>query len=279
MLEYDKKTNTYLPTGNAILLFGKRPRNKFPQAAVKAKVDYGNGKIGAETFDDPLTLIPDKVDNWVRKVLPASLDLSKFKAEQMPDFPVEVIREAIINAIIHRDYAKDGAKVHLEIKPDRIIIKSPGAPPLPVTIESLQNFTATSWSRNKKLSFIFNEMGYMEESEIGMDTFRSLRDKYNLPLPIINYDGSNVVVTFPRTTDAIKKVSGKNGIDKLNEAELAGYDFVKSRKLVSKKEYADHFNLSSKVAQNQLRKMRNLDLIGDNGVPQKSNKYKYTYKK
>ncbi|ODS30096.1 MAG: ATP-dependent DNA helicase RecG [Candidatus Scalindua rubra] len=278
LLEYDKKTSNYLPTGNAILLFGKRPRNKFPQAAVKAKVDFGNGELGAETFDDPLVLIPDKVDNWVRKVLPASIDHSKFKAKQVPAFPVEVIREALINAIVHRDYAKDGAKVQLEIKPDRIIIKSPGAPAPPVTIESLKNFTATSWSRNKKLTFIFNEMGYMEESEIGMDTFRSLRDKHHLPLPIINYDGSNVIVIFPRTADAVKKVSGKEAIDKLNEVELAGYDFVRSRKEVSKKEYAVHFDLSDKVAQNQLRKMRDLDLIGDNGEPHKSNKYKYVYK-
>lgn len=278
LLEYDEKTNNYLPTGNAILLFGKRPRNKFPQAAVKAKVDFGNGEFGAETFDDPLALIPDEVENWVIKVLPASFARSKFKAEQVPAFPVEVIREALINAIVHRDYAKDGAKVQLEIKPDRIIVKSPGAPAPPVTIESLKNFTATSWSRNKKLTFIFNEMGYMEESEIGMDTFRSLRDKHHLPLPIINYDGSNVIVTFPRTADAVKKVSGKEAIDKLNEVELAGYDFVRSRKEVSKKEYADHFDLSDRVAQNQLRKMRDLDLIGDNGEPPKSNKYKYVYK-
>ncbi len=152
LLEYNQKSMTYSPTGNAILLFGKQPRNKFPQATVKAKVDYGNGKIGAETFDGPLVLIPDKVDEWIKKVLPASIDRSKFKAKQVPAFPPEVVREAIINAIIHRDYALDGAKVQIEIKPDRIIIKSPGAPASPVTIASLQNFTATSWSRNKKLS-------------------------------------------------------------------------------------------------------------------------------
>jgi ATP-dependent DNA helicase RecG len=278
LLEYNEKTNKYLPTGNAILLFGENPRYKFPQAAVKAKVDFGNGKFGAETFDDPLTLIPDKVEDWIKKVLPESFDRSKFKAEKIPAFPMEVIREALINAIVHRDYAKDGAKVQLEIKPDRIIIKSPGGPVPPVTIESMNNFTATSWSRNKKLTFIFNEMGYMEESEIGMDTFRSLRDKHHFPLPIINYDGSNVIVIFPRTADAVKKVSGKEAIDKLNEAELVGYDFVRSRKEVSKKEYANHFDLSDKVAQNQLRKMRDLDLIGDNGEPLKSNKYKYVDK-
>ncbi len=278
LLEYNKKTDKYLPTGNAILLFGKNPRYKFPQAAVKAKVNYGNGKTGAETFDSSLVLIPDEVEDWLKKVLPVSLDRSKFKAEQITDYPTDVIREAVINAIVHRDYTKSGAKVLLEVKPDRIIIKSPGAPAPPVTIESLKNFTATSWSRNKKITFIFNEMGYMEESEFGMDTFRSLREKYNLPLPIIDYDGSNVIAIFPRNPDAVKKISEKENINRLNEAELAGYDLVKSRKEISKKEYATHFGISNKVAQNQLSKMRKLDLIGDNGQSPKSNKYKYVYK-
>lgn len=278
LLEYDKDSNTYLPTGNAVILFGKNPRNKFPQVAVKAKVDYGSGKIDAVTFDDPLVFIPDKVDKWVRTVLPASLDRSEFKSKQTPDYPTEIVREALINAIIHRNYLLDGAKVQIEVKPDRIIVKSPGAPASPVTIESLKNFTATSWSRNKKLAFIFNEMNYMEESEIGMDSFRSLRKKYQLPLPIYNYDGSNVIITLPRTSEAVKQISDKEGLDQLSESEIAGYDYVKLKREVSKKEYAIHFGISDRVAQNQLRKLRDLKLLGDNGVSPKSNKYKYVFK-
>jgi ATP-dependent DNA helicase RecG len=129
MLEYDSKKRKYFPTGNAILLFGETPRNKFPQAAVKAKVHYGDGKTGPETFDNALVLIPGEVEDWLKKVLPASIDRSKFKAKQVPSFPIEVIREAVINAIAHRDYEKDGAKVQLEVFPDRIVVKSPGRPP------------------------------------------------------------------------------------------------------------------------------------------------------
>ena len=103
------------------MLFGKTPRNKFPQAALKAKVQYADGKTGAETFDDALVLIPDQVEEWLKKVLPASIDRSKFKAQQVSSFPIEVIREAIINAIAHRDYAKDGGKVQLDIFNDKIV--------------------------------------------------------------------------------------------------------------------------------------------------------------
>ena len=66
---------------------------------MKAKVHYGDGKTGTETFDNALVLVPDEVENWLKKILPASIDRSKFKAQQVPSFPIEVIREAVINAI------------------------------------------------------------------------------------------------------------------------------------------------------------------------------------
>jgi len=275
LLEFDGSSNSYLPTGNAILLFGNNPRNKFPQAAIKAKVNYGDGETGTETFNDALVLVPDKVDNWLKKVLPASIDRSNFKAKQITSFPIPVIREAIINAIAHRDYTIEGAKIQLDVYPDRIIVKSPGKPVPPITMESLKNFTATSYSRNKKLTFIFNEMGYMEESALGMDTFKSLRDKYELPLPIIDYDGINVVVTFPRTIDVVREVSNTIGIEDLNDEELAGLDFVKSKGEVSRKEYEVHFGFNERKANRHLKKLLELGLIGNNGEKSTSPHYKY----
>jgi ATP-dependent DNA helicase RecG len=275
LLEYNENTKIYLPTGNAILLFGKSPRNKFPQAAVKAKVHYGDGKTGAETFNDALVHIPDQIEEWLKKVLPASIDRSKFKAQQVPSFPVEVIREAVINALAHRNYAVDGAKIQLEVFPDRILVKSPGEPVPPITIEALNNFTATSYSRNKKISFIFNEMDYMEESAVGMDTFRSMREIHKLPLPVFVYDGINTVVTFPRTNEAVKKAYINKDIDELTEAQIEGYEWIKTKGEVSTREYSSHFDIGYKTAQRHLAKMKELGLIGDNGEDSNSPNYKY----
>jgi ATP-dependent DNA helicase RecG len=274
LLEFDAKTKTYLPTGNAILLFGKTPRNKFPQAAVKAKVHYGDGKTGTQTFDDALVLVPDEVEDWLKKVLPASIDRTKFKAQQVPSFPIEVIREAVINAIAHRDYAKDGAKVQLEVFPDRIVVKSPGEPVSPITIEAMKNFTATSYSRNKKLTFILNEMGYMEETALGMDTFKSMRSEYHLPLPVIEYDGLNVVVTFLRTVKAVRGVSNK-AIGNLTDEEFAGYEWIKSKEEVSAKDYAAHFDITARTTSRHLGKMLKLKLVKTNNENPKSPKLRY----
>lgn len=208
-----------------------------------------------------MVLVPDKVDDWLKKVLPASIDRSNFKAKQVPSFPIPVIREAIINAIAHRDYTIEGAKIQLDVYPDRIIVKSPGKPIPPITIEAMKNFTATSYSRNKKLSFIFNEMEYMEESALGMDTFKSLREKYELPLPIIDYDGSNVVITFPRTIDVVRDVSDNRGVENLNDEELKGFELVKLKGRLRRKEYEQHFAFDKKKAERHLNKMIKEGLI------------------
>jgi len=271
LLEYNEQTKSYLPTGNAILLFGKSPRNKFPQAAVKAKVHYGDGKTGAETFNDALVLIPDQIEEWLKKILPASIDRSKFKAQQVPSFPVEVIREAVINALSHRDYAVDGAKIQLEVFPDRILVKSPGEPIPPITIEALNNFTATPYSRNKKISFIFNEMGYMEESAVGMDTFRTMREIHKLPLPIFEYDGIYTVVTFPRTTGALRDIIKKQPIEELSKDELSAFDIFRDHKYISKVDFAKLNGLTNRTAERLLKKLTDLNLITKRGSGPKTN--------
>ena len=155
-----------------------------------------------------------------------------------------------------------------------VIVKNPGEPPPPITLEAMRNFTATSYSRNKKLTFIFNEMDYMEETALGMDTFKSMRSEHHLPLPIIEFDGLNVVVTFLRTSKAIKGV-GNKAIGKLTEAQLEGYEWIKSTGEVSTREYSAHFNIGYKTAQRHLAKMRELKLIADNGLEPTSPNYKY----
>jgi len=276
LLEVNEKTGEVRPTGDCILLFGKNPRDSFPQASVKVKVDYGGGqKPDVDSFDDALVLIPDQVKEWARKVIPESIGFSDFTREKVTHFPLEVIREAIINAIIHRDYSNRGAKVELEITPDKIEVRSPGGPISPNTLKDLQNFTAISQTRNPELAYIFNLMRFMEETGFGMDTYRTMREKYNLPLPIIIYKKSNLIVTFPRTTDVIKKI-GDEAIKKLSNEELKGYEWIKSQGEISAKEYTSEFEISSRTTSRHLRKMQELNLIKTNGENPKSPKLRYS---
>ena len=276
LLEEDPKTKKLVPTGNCILLFGETPSNKYTGAVVKVKADFGVGiDPSTDTFDKPLVLIPDLVEGWLKTVIASTTDTSGFSRKQVPFYPIKIIREAVINAIIHRDYSISGAKVFVDVKPDIIEVRSPGQPASPNTIEKLRNFTATQYSRNDRLASIFNKIEFMEEAEIGMQRFRTLQQTENFPSPIIEYREPNVVVIFPRSLDAKRELNTK--LKELNDEELKGYEYVKATREVSKSDYAAHFGFDDKKAYRHLAKMKKLELIGDNGESPKSNNLKYVY--
>ena len=277
-VQFDKKYNVFRPTGIGILLFGKNPRSKYKQAAFMASVNYGNNKIEPKTFEQPLVLLPDLISEWLRKTLPLSKNTSSFKRKEIPDFPIEVIREAVMNALIHRDYIIEGGKSSIEIDNDKIIVKSLGAPLPSISIEQLNAFKAPSISRNPIITYVFNLMGYVEENGFGMEILKSLYIKFGLPLPEYKFQEPFLSLTFPRNLEAVAKVSQYPKLLKLNAGEIQGYEFIKLKEEISKKEYAEHFGYDEKKAYRHLSKMRKLELIRDNGEPNKSNKFRYIYK-
>lgn len=273
-----KRNNEILvPTGFGILLFGKNPREKFQQAVVKAKVKYGGNSSIPKDFEGPLVLIPVEIELWLEQVLHSEISRKKFERKTSTLFPIEPLREAIINALAHRDYDHDGAKTYIEIDDDKIVVKSAGLPVSPISIDDVKSFQASSLSRNPKITYIFNKMDLMEETEMGMETFREMNQKYNLPLPVFDYKAPYLSLTFSRSIEAVKKVSGIKALLELNNEELAGFEWVKSVGVVSKKEYAKHFGFDEKKAFRHLSKMKKLKLIKDNGESPKSHNYKYVF--
>jgi ATP-dependent DNA helicase RecG len=252
---------SYKPTGVGILLFGHNPRLRFKQAALKAHADYGAGKIEPVTFDQPLVLIPDLVQEWLKKVVPLSKDTSDAKLKTVPDFPFEVLREAYINAIVHRNYDIDGAKSSIEIDNDKIVIKSPGAPLPSISVQQLNTFKAPSISRNPIITYVFNLMGYVEETGFGMRAMKSLNEEYGLPLPEYVFEDPFLVLTFPRNINAVKKVTHQPNIEKLTKEELEGYEWIKSKDKITRKEYQDNFKFETKKAERHLKKLTDLHLI------------------
>jgi len=250
-----EKSDEIKATGFGILLFGKNPKTKFKQAVLMAHVDYGGNKIEPATFDQPLVLIPDLVEEWLKKVLPLSKDTKSFKRKDIPDFPIEVLREAIINAIVHRDYDIVGAKSSVEIDNDKILVKSPGALLPSISLEQMNTFKAPSVSRNPTITYVFSLMNYVEEKGFGMKSLKSLNEIYGLPLPEYSYQEPFLNLTFPRSLEAIKKIYQRPGINNLNEEELNGFEFIKLKGVLTRKEYEKQFGFDKKKAERHLTKM------------------------
>ncbi len=161
------------PTGFGFLLFGKEPRNAVPQAGVLARAELADGKSSRAEFGQAMVLIPGELEVWLNKVLPSTLDRSRMERREQVDLPFEMIREAVVNALIHRDYDIVGQKCQLVVNADTIVIKSPGGPIAPITLEQLRSFTAPMKSRNPMLHYVFARMGLAEEQGFGLICFHS----------------------------------------------------------------------------------------------------------
>ncbi len=275
VMSLDKKDNTYKPNGYGILLFGMDPRNAFKGASLKCSAKLGSYEFKPESFDKALVLVPDLAQDWLRKVLSQEKDTSAFKLEEKESFPIEVLREAVINAIVHRDYSIEGSKNSININDDAIIIKSPGPPPSTISLEQLNTFKAPSYSRNPVISLVFNKMGYMEETGLGMASLKSLNEKFGLPLPEYIFQEPLLTLTFPKTMEAVKKVSHIPNVSELSDAQLKGYEWLKSVEEASTREYSAHFDIGYKTAQRHIAIMKSLGLIRDNGSSSNSPTLKY----
>jgi len=274
-MEWDADKKQFTPTGFGILLFGNNPRAKFKNAVLKAHVEYGGNKIESMDFADALVLLPDQIEQWLKKVLPLSKDTSGFKRKDVPDYPIEVLREAIVNAIVHRDYSIEGAKCELKIEEDKIVVTSPGKPLPAISLEELNTFDAPSLSRNPIITYAFSLMDYVEEKGFGMKTFKSLNSEFDLPIPKYSYKSPFLTLVFPRTTEAVKGVIESSAIESLNDKSLKLFEVFRSGEPVSKSEFVEFSGLTQRTAERYIKEWT------DNGLLLKigsgpSTKYKFT---
>ena len=247
-LRIDKKTNTGHPTGLGILLFGKNPQIKYPQSLVKFTIKTQNeAKPKILDFDGPLVLIPEKIESFLEINFPKAIDRSSFARKETNEVYFEVLREVIINAIVHRDYTIEQANINVKIDDEKILVESPGKPL--VSLEKLQNFTAPTFSVNPKIANVFYQMKFIEKRNIGMEELHQFSELMGVNRPTINYNEPYLQVTLWKKSET-----------KLEATKDDIIDFVRLKGKVSSGDYAAKFGGATKTAS------RHLNELVDEGV-------------
>jgi ATP-dependent DNA helicase RecG len=263
LLQPQKKT--FAPTGFGLLLFGKEPRIAIQQAGLLGTIHYPDGQEETRDFDGPMVMIPDQVEQWLTDKLPNVIDRSRMQHHRIPIAPFELVREAVINALVHRDYDIAGAKCHIEVNTDTIIVKSPGEPLPPITLDQLQAFSAPMLSRNPKVQYVFARMSLANERGLGMKTLRTLPEKFGLPLPKYSYQAPYVVLTLFRTREAATGALDKKVQESLNEAEQKGWQWLATKGKAKSSQYAKALNVEDRTARRHLNRFVELDLVKKTG--------------
>ncbi len=256
-----RRGSKLVPAGFGFLLFGKAPREILHHAGLNATIEYPDGTHEIQNFDGPTILIPDRVEAWLRPKLRNVIDRSRMTRAERPALPFDLVREAVINALVHRDYDLTGATCHLVVTVDTVTVRSPGAPLLPVTMAQMQDFTAPMYNRNPKLQFAFGGTKLVEGRGFGMRTLGEAAAKHGLPMPKYTFDGLYLNLTIYR--DAKAAVSGlKAGVLKaLNDDEKKSWEYLATKTSVTRKEYAERLGFDARKAQRHLKRFVELGLL------------------
>jgi len=261
-----KDGETIMPTKLGLMLFGEHADYTLSHTIFKIELDYGNGKAEIEDFGGPVATQLPRIMKFIKdKGLKLTIDRSSAKREIVSDFPIEVLREVVANAIIHRDYTITEATNYLYIGSEKIIVRSPGIPMPPLTIDDIRTMDLPSISRNPKIMFVYNRMGLAEARGIGLRNMKRLPDR-GFPLPTFNLIGNILEIVFVRDSSLIPELKGVSPKD-LTPEDREGLYSLFNKELVSVKEYASHFGLTDKTAQRRIAKLFDkglLEKVGEN---------------
>lgn len=172
----------YYLTISGLLIFGKYPERLLPQAGIIAvrfrgeEMDYNmvdkKEIIGSliNQYDYKGEIISEggieQAIKFVQSHTPISSRMEGVRRIDIPQYPVESIREGIVNAVGHRNYAITGSKIRLLIFSNRIEIHSPGKLPNTVTIENIKR--TAHYTRNPELYKLLAQHGYAEDIGLGI---------------------------------------------------------------------------------------------------------------
>lgn len=169
-------------TIDGMLLFGKNPKRFVPQSGIRALCYPGTDPDYATRADEDLkgAMVPlgaadgsivetglvEQAWDFVRRNTQPSAHLEGARRVDRWDYPDAVIREAMVNALVHRDYSIAGSDIMLAIYADRLEIQSPGRLPNTVTLEGMK--AGMRYARNQTLVNVMRDYRYVDFRGMGV---------------------------------------------------------------------------------------------------------------
>ena len=249
------------PTNAAILLFGRDPQRFLPAAEVRCMHFHGTEiqrpvpfyRIFKETIFEQVDMAVDFVLSKLNRSVGTRAESSQ--APVRYEIPPDVIREAIVNAIAHRDYTSAGA-VQVSVFADRVEVWNPGTLTPPLTPESLRH-PHGSIARNPRICEALFLARYIEK--YGTGTLMMIRESltHELPEPDFVMRGGEFTTTVWRDWLTAEVLTGYN----LNDRQLKAVVYLKNNERVTNSQYQEELSVAKRTASLDLAELVTAGLI------------------
>ncbi|GIV84774.1 MAG: ATP-dependent DNA helicase [Candidatus Roseilinea sp.] len=238
----------------AVLLFGKRPQRLFPLAQVRIGLFRGTEILDSHDFQGTLWQQLEGAMERFRQVLKVRFDirveepsLEGLQRREVWEYPLDALREAVVNALIHRDYTYP-ADIQVRMQEDTLEIWSPGELPPPLTPQALYG-PHGSVLRNPLVAQAFYFAGIIERWGTGTTRMVRLCQEQGLPQPEFQNWQGGVRVVFsqdPYTPERLRAMG-------LNERQIQAVLYVKRHGSITNRTYRQLAGLSDEGARLDLK--------------------------
>lgn len=207
---HDPQAGEHYATAAGIVLLAKDPSAVFPQCRILADAYRGaepDGNPGDhEDIRGPMPSAIDRAIAFIDRNTRHPMRVVGLNRIRLDEYPVEALREALVNAVAHRQYEDAGRKIMLEVFADRVVVSSPGLPPSPITLANLRKGKYRPCSRNPVLAQSLSYFHRIEERGSG---FRRMRDQmlnHGLDQPLLGTDTGYFQITFSGPGESLDRI-------------------------------------------------------------------------
>lgn len=196
----NNETGKFHPTAGGLLLLGKSPEAVFPQVRVACNA-WGGKERGGDPLDrlDLKVALPYTVEQaftFLKRNMRHTTRIDGFSKLQIDEYPYEALREAVVNAVAHRDYDLQGSCIRIDKYEDRIEVLSPGLPPAPLTVEKLDRLEYVPCSRNPNIARGLGFFERIEEQGDGIRRIINATTAMGLPRPTLSVRDGHFLIVF-----------------------------------------------------------------------------------
>lgn len=187
-----------VPTIGGLLLFGKARDEYFPDAWIQVGRFQGVDRSRILDRAEIRTYLVSALDEamaFVEKHALHGVEIGRLRRSDHPSVPPVAAREAIVNAVVHADYAQKGAPIRLAIFDDRVEIENPGLLPFGLTLDDLPR--GISKLRNRVIGRVFHALGLVEQWGSGIQRMTAACRDAGLAAPVLEEIGTRFRVTLP----------------------------------------------------------------------------------
>jgi predicted HTH transcriptional regulator len=225
----------------------------FPDAYLRAGCFAGADRATILDTADIRVHLPLAVDealHFIKRNTRRALTIRGTRHAEAWEYPLVALRVAVINALVHADYAQRGSPLRLAILSDRIELDNPGGLPPGLTLDDIRR--GISKLRNRVIGRVFHELGLIEQWGSGVQRMTKACREAGLPDPVFEEIGTGFRVSF------WKQARMQQAADPLDQAIL---EFLERQPGVSTSQIAAHIRRTPRTTRERLKRLVDLGLV------------------